>query len=440
MSHKKEIEFAEKIRYLLEKSPSEFHVIDNCKKLLKDSGFEQLNESEQWNLKPNGKYFLTRNNSSICAFKMPKAKLPVGFMVASSHSDSPCYSLQECDNKDTGKYYVVSLEKYGSIQQYSYIDVPLSVAGKILVKKNNCVKTKLVNIDKPCLFIPNVAPHLNKEVIKKGLPLLNLDKQLRPFFSLNKSSNIIKYIAEHNNIKYEDVIDWDLIVYRCTKPFIWGENDEFLSSRAIDDQVSTFTSIYGLIESNLKDSIAINFIFDNEEPNSMTKAGADSKFAPLILDKIVNSINLSDKKHSLLINSFALSIDNTHAIHPNFDEFSNKYYSISLGDGIAIKRNTNKSYQTNAVGSSIVKLIAQKNDIKVKTNKNHFDSQGGGTLAKYLESQTSILTADIGIPQLSMHSALETCSTYDLLHMKNFVKAFYSSTLIMESDNSYKLI
>lgn len=436
--YEKEKAFNSKIMNYMRKSPTSFHVIENNIKALEENGFQEIKESEAWDLEPGGKYYMTRNKSAIVSVKIPDTDKFNGFMIACSHSDHPCFKIiNNCEFNVDNHYKILTVEPYPSTLHYTWFDSPLSVAGRLVVKSKDGISTRLVNVDRPLLMIPSLALHMQREINANGVAF-DVEKEMRPIFSTNKDITLLDVVYRENNIDPKDVIDSELFVYRQDEPVIWGANNEFMSSRAIDDQVCVYCSLEAFLEADLNESIAMHVVFDNEEIGSWTIQGADSTLLPYFLNRIINDLKMERKDYrAMLPNSFILSCDNVHALHPNFPEKYNKIAKAYLGKGAVLKKAASYAYSTNAVSSSLLHRIADKEGARLQDYYNRPGDTPGATLAKFLCPQTSIMGADVGLAQLAMHSGYETCSAYDALHLEKLIKSLFSSSLIMKADGDY---
>lgn len=424
----KELEFTKKLAGLMEKSPTSFNVIEQNKKILDKNGYVELNESEEWKLTPGGKYYLTRNLSTLVAFQMPKTKNPNGFMIVASHSDHPCFKIKQNTEIDIeGEYTLINTDPYANLMYYTWMDRPLTVGGKIFRKTKSGIKTEVVNANKPLFLIPSLSNHQQDNVNKNGFRV-NAHTQLRPLFG-GENAKLLDLIADNK----KDIIDYELYAVQYTKPLIWGANNEYLSARAIDDQACVYCSLLGFIEATPKNSIPIHVVFDNEEPGSATKQGA----ASILLTNVLKRIAPNYKQ--MLPSSFIVSADNGHAFHPNYPEITDSTMKCHMGKGIVLKYSTNLSYSTDGLSSAIALDIAKSINIPIQKFYNKAGAPHGSTLGKFISPETTIACADMGLAQLAMHSGYETCSTKDPIYLKEFMKKVYSSSLKMEKDGNYKL-
>ena len=438
MSEKKSKEnFLYSLMKNINNSPTAFHAVNENKKILLKNNFIELNESESWKIEPGNKYFFTRNNSSIIAFIVPKTT-PDSFMIVASHNDYPCFKIINNSDTECESYKLVVTEPYPKTLNYTWLDKPLSVAGRLIIKKGNKISTKLINIKKPLMMIPSLSSHLQRETNEKGAKF-SINPELRPIFSSNKKQSLLDVVCKESDIDPKSVIDNELFIYNYTSPTIWGANDEFLSSRAIDNQISVYSSLYGLLESKPKHSVAIHAVFDNEEVGSNTAQGAASTSLINTMSRIQKSLNLNSKKEQMFANSLIISSDNAHGLHPNYIEKTNKEVKCKLGFGVAIKKAASYAYSTNAVSSAIVSEIAKKSGAKIQYYYNKPGQNAGGTLARFITPQTGIMGCDLGIAQWAMHSSFETCNLDDVYQLKKLLKNIYSSSIVIEYDGKFEI-
>lgn len=432
------IEFTKKIMKDMDCSPTPFHAVNQISKIYKDNGFTEIDENSNWKVKPGGKYFFTRNMSTIAAFIIPESDKINGFMIATSHGDYPGFKLMDtADRVADEKFVIANVDPYTRSQKHSWVDVPLSVAGKLMVKTETGFETKLVNIKRPLLMIPSLAAHMQEErdIDPK---IFDYEKHMQPIFSTDTDAKVLDVIAAESSVKVDDIIDFELYVYRYSNAMLWGANNEFISSRAIDNQINAYCSAYALCECKPTESIAINIVFDNEEVGSKTVQGAESSLLTNMLEKISKGLGVEkDGYKNLLANSLILSADNTHSVHPNYTDKHNHAIKTYLGQGVAIKVSASTAYGTTAVSGAMVRKIAENNNIKLQVSTPRAGIRSGGTLAQSIAPQSSINACDVGLAQLSMHSAYETCSTYDAVEMKKLIIATFNSSIKMESDGQY---
>ena len=407
------IETTEKLLDFIEKSPTAFQAVDEMQKRLTENGFEVLSEKECWKLIPGGKYLVTRNNSALIAFCIPEKESRV-FHIMASHSDSPSFKIKENPEiKVDNSYVKLNVEKYGGMLMAPWFDRPLSVAGRVIIRRNGGLKEKLINIKRDLVMIPNLAIHMNREA-NNGVSY-NPQKDLLPLFAAgNTDRTLLEIIAEQTGVKKEDIISHDLFLYNRMPGTIWGADKEFVSSARLDDLQCAFASMEGLLRAQNHESIAVHCVMDNEEVGSGTKQGAASTFLKDTLLRINMGLGRTYEEYLMtLAGSFMVSADNAHALHPNYTDKTDPTNHPVLNKGIVIKFNANQKYCTDAVSAAIFKELCTKAGVPYQTFVNRSDIAGGSTLGNISNTQVPMNTVDIGLPQLAMHSPYETAGVKD---------------------------
>ncbi len=421
----------------IENSPSCFHAIKTITEELKNEGFVEIKEKDTWQIEQGKKYYVTRNLSSVIAFKIPQNDFK-SFNIVASHSDSPTFKIKEnAEIEVNNKYVKLNTEKYGGMICSTWFDRPLSIAGRILVKENNAVKTHLVNIDKDLVIIPNLAIHMNREV-NDGYKY-NAQIDMLPLYGDNSSKgSLMKTIAKEAEVEEESILDTDLFLYNRMNGTKIGSNEEYISSPRLDDLECAFTSLSAFLSENTSNSASVYCVFDNEEVGSGTKQGADSTFLYDVLRRINISLGKTEEDYYRLISSsFMVSADNAHALHPNYTDKSDLTNKVYMNDGIVIKYNANQKYTTDAVSASIFKTICDSVDVPYQTFTNRSDILGGSTLGNISNAHVSLNTIDIGLAQLAMHSTYETAGAKDVTYMIDAIKAFYNTSIEQVEDGQY---
>ncbi len=426
-----------KMLEFIENSPTAFHAVENVKAELLKCGFTELYEGTKWNIEKGKSYFVSRNNSSLIAFKVPEGDFE-GFMIAASHSDSPALKLKENpDVKD--KFYVrLGVEKYGGMIDSTWLDRPLSVAGRVIVRSGNGISVRLVDFKEPCAIVPNVAIHLNRKANEGNA--LNAAVDMLPLVAVAKdeSKGFLNMVSKKIGVSTEDVLGADLYLYNCEKGCEWGD---FISSPRLDDLQCVFASLKAFENSVADKSVPVLAIFDNEEVGSSTKQGADSTFMPFVLRKLCLALGLDEACFGdKIANSMMLSCDNAHGVHPNHSEMTDANHQCRLNGGVVVKFNANQSYCTDGVAGAVLKLIAEKSNVPVQTYTNRADIRGGSTLGNIANTQLSMLSADIGLAQLAMHSSFETAGVKDTEYMVKLLEKFYTSALKLKSDGEFEIL
>ena len=421
----------------IENSPSCFHAIKTITEELKNEGFVEIKEKDTWQIEKGKKYYVTRNLSSVIAFKIPQNDFK-SFHIVASHSDSPTFKIKaNAEIEVNNKYVKLNTEKYGGMICSTWFDRPLSIAGRILVKENNAVKTHLVNIDKDLVIIPNLAIHMNREV-NDGYKY-NAQIDMLPLYGDNSSKgSLMKTIAKEAEVEEESILGTDLFLYNRMNGTKIGSNEEYISSPRLDDLECAFTSLSAFLSENTSNSASVYCVFDNEEVGSGTKQGADSTFLYDVLRRINISLGKTEEDYYRLISSsFMVSADNAHALHPNYTDKSDLTNKVYMNDGIVIKYNANQKYTTDAVSASIFKTICDSVDVPYQTFTNRSDILGGSTLGNISNAHVSLNTIDIGLAQLAMHSTYETAGAKDVTYMIDAIKAFYNTSIEQVEDGQY---
>lgn len=431
------IKTTEELLGFLKNSPTAFQAVEEIGKKLTEAGFAKLGEHENWDIVPSGKYFVTRNGSSVIAFSVPK-KYAHSFMITASHTDSPTFKLKSAFEAEAcGKYVKLNVEGYGGMILSSWLDRPLSIAGRLIVKDGSKITTKNVNIDRDLVLIPNVAIHQNRQ-INSGFSY-NIAVDMMPLYSASdKKGTLLETAAEYAGCAKENVVGGDLYLYNRTPGTIWGAGDEFFSSARIDNLQCAYSTLIGFI-SAADEAKAVNVYssFDNEETGSATKQGAGSQFLSDTLAKIAEKLGFSVTE--ALASSFMVSADNGHAKHPNHPELSDAQNSPAINEGVVIKENAAQKYTTDAVSSAIFAKICEDANVPVQRFANRSDMGGGSTLGSISNTNAAMITVDIGLAQLAMHSSYETAGTKDTGYMIDAITQFYKSKLTTDGDGSYTI-
>lgn len=414
------IETTEKLLEFIEKSPTAFQAVDEMKKRFTEGGFQVLSEREHWNLIPGGKYVVTRNNSALIAFAIPEDP-PFAFHIMASHSDSPALKIKENPEIEVEKAYIkLNVERYGGMLLAPWFDRPLSVAGRLIVRKDGEIQEKLVAVDKDLLIIPNLAIHMNREV-NDGYKY-NVQKDMLPLYSSYEGKeSFMKQVAAEAGVEEKDILGHDLFLYDRTAGTIWGADEEFVSAPRLDDIQCAFASFEGFLRGEHKKSIAVHCVLDNEEVGSSTKQGAASTFLKDTLKRINMGLGRTEEEYLMaLADSFMVSADNAHALHPNHTDKTDPVNRPVINGGIVIKYNANQKYCTDGVSAAIFKDICDKAGVPYQTFVNRSDMAGGSTLGNISNTQVPMKTVDIGLAQLAMHSVYETAGVKDT---ENLAKA-----------------
>lgn len=418
-------ETAEKLLAFIRKSPTAFHAVDTMRKTLADQGFQELSEKDYWKLTPGGRYMVTRNNSALIAFSIPE-DAPRRFHIMASHSDSPTFKIKENPEITVEKAYVkLNVEKYGGMLMSPWFDRPLSVAGRVIVPEGGEIREKLIDIDRDLLMIPSLAIHMNREV-NSGYSY-NPQKDLLPLYgTAGTEETFSKTLAEAAGVREEEILSHDLFLYSRTRGAVWGAEKEFISAGRLDDLQCAFASMEGLLSGEKKKSIAVHCVMDNEEVGSGTKQGAASTFLKDTLLRINSGLGRTYEEYLMsLADSFMISADNAHALHPNYTDMADPVNRPLLNKGIVIKYNANQKYCTDAVSAARFKELCNRAEVPYQTFVNRSDMAGGSTLGNISNTQVPVNTVDIGLPQLAMHSPYETAGVKDTLSLVKAAELFF---------------
>lgn len=410
--------------HFIAKSPSTFHAVRGIKAALLYAGFTEIREEDTWQIEKGGKYVVTRNGSALMAFTVPEEGAEA-FHITASHCDSPAFKIKENPEIADGPYVKLNVEGYGGMIMSTWLDRPLSVAGRLLVTENGHLAEKLIAIDGTMLVIPSVAIHMDRsvnqhkewKVQKDMLPLYGMTGAKTPFMDV---------IAASAKVKAEDILAHDLILYSRVPGTIWGEEREFISSPKLDDLQCAFACFRGFTQGQKEKYISVYALFDNEEVGSATSQGAGSTFLANTLERLARSLGYSyDETMAMIARSFMISADNAHSVHPNHPEYADPVNRPVINGGIVIKYSAAQKYATNAFSAAYFKKLCKDHDIPTQTFTNHSDNPGGSTLGNISNTVIAMPTVDIGLPQLAMHSSYETAGVKDTAYLVDAVTKFY---------------
>lgn len=425
----------------LDHSPNAFYAVANMQKELEDAGFTRLYEGCPWTLSGGHGYYVTRNDSAIIAFRIPEGEYQ-GFQIMASHCDSPVFKIKtNAEIVVDNSYVKLNVEKYGGMLCAPWLDRPLSVAGRVIVQTEEGLATKLVNVDRDLLIIPNVAIHMNRQV-NDGYAF-NAQVDMLPLFCEQgeEKNQFMQLIADEAGVQVEDILDTDLFLYDRMKGTTLGLHGEFIASGRLDDLQCAFASLKGFLAAELKQSIAVHCVYDNEEVGSGTKQGAASTFLKDTLQRISRAMGRSEEQYLMSIaSSFMVSADNAHAVHPNHAEKADPTNRPYMNRGIVIKYSANQKYTTDGVSGAVMRAICKKAEVPYQTFTNRSDMLGGSTLGNISQAQVALNTVDVGLPQLAMHSPYETAGARDTAYLIEAARVLFSSSFEGNGDGNYRLI
>ena len=421
----------EKFQNYLDASVSAYHATANLTCLLEEAGYARLYEHEPWELEKGGKYYIVRGGTTLLAFRIPQSQ-PHGFMMSACHTDRPTFKLKEnCELR--GIYTRLATEGYGGMIMSSWMDRPLSIAGRVMVETENGVEGKLINIDQDLLMMPNVAIHMNRSVNDgyKWNPAVDTVPMLGGSDDADKFWPLVEKTAGGK------ILGHDLYLYVRQKSSVWGIDGEFISGPALDDLACAWGTAQGFLNARDTDSVPVLCAFDDEEVGSNSPQGAASTILEFTLERICLALNLDI--HTMLAQSFMVSADNAHGLHPSHPELADAANAPILGRGVVLKFNAAQRYTTDGVSASVFRRICNKAGLPLQTFTNRPDIRGGSTLGHISLTHVSVPTVDIGLPQLAMHSCYETAAVADLYHMEQAMTEYFSTTLTVARDGGCTL-
>ncbi len=417
----------------MKQSTTAFHTVAEVAKRLEEAGFEKIKEADVWTVAEGDKKYVVRNDSSLIAFSVPKELEALrksgdvcGFNMVCAHSDSPTFKVKEnpCIAVEGG-YLKLNVENYGGMIKESWMDRPLSVAGRVVVRKEGlALESRLVDTKKPLFVIPSLAVHMKRGGEKDGE--LNTQLHMLPLAGTQTDKEAwMEMLADEVKADVKDILGTELYLYPWEEPVCMGMQEELLGAPRLDDLACVYCGLRALMESEAKDHVSVLAVFDNEEVGSQTMQGAASDFLVSVLRRVSGALSMEPER--VFAKSFLISADNAHALHPNYSDKADPTNRPLLNQGIVIKYHGGQKYTTSAYSGAYVKAICEQEKIPYQTYHNRSDIAGGSTLGNIALMNVSVPAADIGIAQLAMHSAFETMGVKDLTHMVHFMTAFFKA-------------
>ena len=423
----------EKLINYLNTSYTAYHACDNAKQVLEENGFVQLFEREDWSLCEGGKYFVMRGGSSLIAFTVG-ALDEFSYKIVATHTDSPALKLKENPvMKKAGDTAALNVEQYGGGIWYSFFDRPLKVAGRVIRGNGRSLRAETV-VSPFNVQIPSVAIHQNRDA-NSGFSV-NAQVDLQPLCALLNEQFSTNDVME--KIVGEKAVSYDLFLVNADMPYTFGVNNEFLAAPRIDNLASTFAGLEALTSAMETSGVCMLAMLDNEEIGSLSPQGADGDFLETTMRRIAYALRFDDNEfYKALASSFLLSVDNAHAVHPNHPEKADPVNAPKLGGGIVIKSHAGKAYVTDALSSAVIKTVFDNAEVPYQNFFNRSDVRSGSTLGALVTRHVSMPGADIGIPQLAMHSACESMAIADYEVMVKGLNAYFATTLNVTEENVY---
>ena len=428
-----EKQLARELIEFIHQSPTNFHAVANANRMLAAHGFCQLSQGEAWHIEKGGKYFVTQNQSALFPFEAGTGEVADGMKLVCAHCDSPTFRIKpNAEMPVAGKYLKLNTEVYGGPILYTWFDRPLSMAGRVMLRSQDPLRpeSRLVNFDRPMLVIPHLAIHFNRAVNEQGNPL-SKQKDLLPVVAmindtLEKDNYVLRLVAAELGVRPEEILDFDLTLYEYAPGCLLGANEEFISCGKLDDLAMAYAGLRALLDSRPSSRTKVLALFDNEEVGSGTKQGAGSPVLRTILERMVYALGGSAEDfYRAVHNSFLISADMAHALHPNYVERHDPTNHPVLNGGPVIKFNANQKYVTDADSAAVFTTICRLAGVPCQQFVNHSDMAGGSTLGHVLLSQMEMRGVDIGNPMWGMHSVRETGGVQDQAYVTRAFTTFY---------------
>jgi len=416
---------------LLSRGVSSCHVAAWVKEQLKEQGFKELSMGETWHAEKGGKYYISHHDSTLIAFTLGEDYQPGdGFRLGAAHTDFPCFKIKPRPEVGVKGYGKLNVETYGGGIWNTWMDRPLSVAGRVALKSKDVFAPKMayVNFNRPLMTIPNLAIHMNRE-INKGIEL-NKQTDLQPILQYLKDEKdsrfFMKLLAEELSTEPEEILDYELTVYCVDSPCFLGSKEEYISSPRLDDLTSVYALTEGILKTGRKRGINVAACFDHEEIGSRTKQGGASLFFRDVLTRILKSLGEGGEDLSKSIyHSMLLSVDVAHGMHPNQPGKMDITNQPVLNEGFCIKESSAQSYATDCAAVAVVQQICEREHIPYQKFVNRSDLPGGSTLGAMASSLLPIPAVDMGVPILAMHSAREFMGRMDMESLIKCMKSYY---------------
>ncbi|XP_067929058.1 aspartyl aminopeptidase-like isoform X2 [Watersipora subatra] len=434
----------------INRSPSPWHAVSECKRRLVAAGFQELKEADRWEIQPKSKYFVTRNMSTIISFVVGGTYKPGnGFSIIGAHTDSPCLRVKPISKKKNAGYIQVGVEQYGGGNWLTWFDRDLKLAGRVMVKSQGKIQSRLVDINRPLLRVPHLAIHLQRDVNSKFSP--NLESEILPVLAtavqekLNPTEKIqsgpqtdkhhpalLSLIAKELQVEVEEITDMELCLADYQPSVLGGVYEEFVFAPRLDNLLNVYASLEAIIstcdnEIASEPCIRVASFFDHEEVGSASAQGASSSLQRFILERLSASSEDPEAYHRCIPQSFVISADQAHAVHPNYKSKHEENHSVEMHKGIVMKFNCKQRYATNAWTSTVLREVASLASVPLQEIVVRNDSTCGSTIGPLIATKLAIPTIDLGGPQLSMHSIREQCCTSSVAQAIALYESFYTN-------------
>ncbi|MBQ1250513.1 MAG: M18 family aminopeptidase [Clostridia bacterium] len=420
----------EGFKAFMQASTTPFHAVVNASALLEAAGFKKLSVTDKWTLEKGGRYYVVSNDSYLCAFQIGEQwEVSQGCHVGASHSDSPCFRIKPHAELKIDKYLCLDTEVYGGPRLETWLDRPLSIAGRVILKSDDVLHptVRLYDAGRPVVMIADLAPHISDKskveakVASKMYPILGMadGTESEHFFR--------DFLASELNVQWDDILDYELYVYNCAPVADWGQHGELLASPRLDNLTSVYALISAITGSDNKKGISAAIAYDHEEIGNRSKVGANSNITEYIFKRIYKGLGYGDEEYMMAMgSSLIFSLDAAHAYNPMHTGRYDANNHVVPNKGLAIKQACSQSYATDSLMTGIVEQLCMKYDIPYQKFSNHSDIRGGGTIGSVISAMLPANAIDMGVPLLSMHSALEMIGQEDEASLIKLLTAFYN--------------
>ena len=415
----------------IDRAPTAFHATAEVAAMLEAAGYARLNEREPWQLAPGARCYLTRNRSSLVALKIPEAGF-APFQIVASHGDSPSFKLKPNARRSAQGLELLNVEKYGGMLMSTWLDRPLSVAGRLVVSGEKGLETRLVNVDRELALIPNLPIHFNRSA-NDGVAL-NAQADMLPVVGL-EGADVMAAVAESAGVGAEAIAGCDLFLYNRDPARRFGVNSEFIAAPRLDDLACAYASAAAFLAAKPSGHIDVLCLFDNEEVGSGSKQGAGSTLLIDVLRRASLALGAGPQAlEAALAGSFMVSADNAHAAHPNHPEKYDEQNRVRMNGGVVVKSNANQKYTSDGLSLAVFERLCAGAGVPTQRFANRSDIAGGSTLGNIVSASASMNAVDIGLAQLAMHSACETMGAEDVNHMVRALTAFHEAEIKVRED------
>ena len=421
--------FNKKLFRFLQQSPTPFHASRSLAHMLRESGFQRLSEGDEWKTKAGNGYYIIRDGGSFLAFRLAKDPWQTSpWRMAGAHTDSPALQIKPMPLRSGNTYTQLGVEVYGGPLLNTWFDRDLSIGGRVTFSDDlGTIRTNVIDFKRPVAIIPNLAIHLDRDANKNHsverqkhlLPLL-----CQSFDDSTSFADILKQqvLLEYPELSIKEILNFDLFCYDPQKPAHTGIDGEFISAGRLDNLVSCFVGARALLEKETIDNCLL-LCSNHEEIGSSSVAGAQGNFLTSVLERLQPDTALRRKT---LHHSFFISMDNAHALHPNFPEKHDPQHLPLLNHGPVIKYNSNQRYASTGPSAALYKVLAHEIDVPTQDFVMNNDLACGSTIGPITASSLGVQTVDIGVPSLAMHSIRETIGSRDPHMLFKTIAHYYS--------------